>query len=89
MAVTGGEGGFDGGLGFVVGNLEDAEAEDRHLDAVVWVTLSMGSLSGCIGLSVGLGVCGFVVLVADGFKPRGALPVVVFDQGHGTSCCLS
>ena len=35
MAVTGGEGGFDGNLGFVVGYLEDAEAQDRHLDAIV------------------------------------------------------
>jgi hypothetical protein len=29
------EGGFDGRLGFVLGDLEDAEAEDRHRDAVV------------------------------------------------------
>ena len=35
VPVAGGEGGFDGGLGFFVGDLEDAEAEDRHLDAVV------------------------------------------------------
>ena len=35
MPVAGLEGGLDGCLGLVVGDLEDAEAEDGHLDAVV------------------------------------------------------
>ena len=40
LAVTGCEGGFNRGLGFLVRDLVDAEAEDRHLDAVVEVTYS-------------------------------------------------
>ena len=35
MAVAGGQGAGDGLLGLLGGDLEDAEAEDRHLDAVV------------------------------------------------------
>jgi hypothetical protein len=35
VAVAGGQGVGDGLLGLSGGDLEDAEAEDRHLDAVV------------------------------------------------------
>ncbi len=35
MAVAGGQGVGDSLLGLLGGDLEDAEAEDRHLDAVV------------------------------------------------------
>jgi hypothetical protein len=35
VAVAGGQGAGDGLLGLLGGDLEDAEAEDRHLDAVV------------------------------------------------------
>jgi hypothetical protein len=34
-AVAGLEGGFDSGLGLVLGDLEDAESDDGHRDAVV------------------------------------------------------
>jgi hypothetical protein len=35
VAVAGGQGADDSLLGVLGGDLEDAEAEDRHLDAVV------------------------------------------------------
>jgi hypothetical protein len=52
VAVAGGEGICDGLLGLLGGDLVDAEAEDRHLDAVVegdcLHVVSFWSVGGCV-----------------------------------------